>query len=110
MSGELTLAALVAELTTGTRRAPRARRSATSAAAAESIAPVMSVLRQKVLDAIRSCGTHGATCDELEDLLALRHQTCSARVYELRNHEMIRDSGTRRMTRSNRQATVWVAS
>jgi N6-adenosine-specific RNA methylase IME4 len=63
-------------------------------------------LRSRVLVEIRERG--GATCDEVEVALDLRHQTASARVNELLNDGLISDSGLRRHTRSGRAATVWV--
>jgi hypothetical protein len=39
--------------------------------------------RKRVLWAIVNAGARGATCDELEHTLALKHQTCSARCSEL---------------------------
>ncbi len=47
------------------------------------------------------------TCDEIEVLTGLRHQTASARVNDLKRAHRICDSGVRRKTRSNRNATVW---
>ena len=87
-----------------------ARGSDTSAAAAISVERDGPRLRELVLFTIRAAGARGLTCDELELHLNMRHQTVSARVYELREGEWIRDSGERRLTRSNRKAVVWVAS
>jgi predicted transcriptional regulator len=50
----------------------------------------------------------GMTCDELEELLDGKHQTISARVNELRDKGWIKDSGSKRLTRSRRKAIVWV--
>jgi DNA adenine methylase len=62
-------------------------------------------LRARVLVEIRErCG---ATCDEVEEALDLRHQTASARVNELCSDGKIVDSGERRKTRSGRAAIVW---
>lgn len=84
------------------------RGSDTSREAAESIAKDTNRLRRLVLEEIRDGG--GLTCDECEERLNLRHQTCSARVHELMEAGRIRDSGMRRKTRSGRNATVWVMS
>lgn len=86
------------------------RDSDTSAAAAISVARDAPRLRELVLFTVRAAGERGMTCDEIELHLDMRHQTISARVNELRNGEWIRDSGERRVTRSNRKAVVWVAS
>jgi hypothetical protein len=72
----------------------------------ESIDP--SHLRTKVLDSIRASGRAGRTCDEVEEMLAMSHQTASARVNELAKLALIVDSGRKRKTRSGRGATVWV--
>lgn len=77
----------------------------TSEAAAESVAECAETMRQRVLDAILAMD--GATCDEVEERLNMKHQTCSARVCELRRMGMIRDSGKVRKTRSGRNAVVW---
>ena len=83
--------------------------SATSRAAAESMERGAGQLREYVLDEIRRTGSTGSTCDELEERLALTHQTCSARVRELVLRGDVLDSGKTRKTRSGRAATVWVA-
>ena len=48
-----------------------------------------------------------ATCNELEKILKLTHQTASARISELLKDNIISDSGIRRMTDSNRPARVY---
>ena len=80
----------------------------TSIAAAESISEVSSALRAQVFDWIRACGKDGATCDEIEVGLGLRHQTASARIRELVLKNRTVDSAARRLTRSARLAIVWV--
>ena len=55
----------------------------TSAEAAESIKPVLGHLQNKVLDAFMAAGPMGLTTEEAEQILGLKHQTCSARVNEL---------------------------
>jgi hypothetical protein len=80
---------------------------ATSKAAAESIAPSAHAIRSKVLAFVKSRGRNGATCDEVEASLDLRHQTASARIRELYLHREIAEGG-KRATRSGRQAVVWV--
>ena len=49
----------------------------------------------------------GLTVDQLEQIMAGKHQTISARVNELRNKGWVIDSGERRPTRSGRKAIVW---
>jgi hypothetical protein len=81
----------------------------TSDAAAASVAPDTETIRGQVHDYVRAHG--GATCDDVEVSLGLRHQTASARLWEL-HHKMglIVDSGQRRRTRSGRAAIVYVVS
>lgn len=79
----------------------------TSLAAAESIAPSADSIRAKI-KAFIAAQAQGATCDEIELSLDLRHQTASARVRELVLFKEIKDSGDRRETRSGRGARVYV--
>jgi predicted transcriptional regulator len=86
---------------------PAVRDSPTSVAAGESMAgPVADIIRTKVLDHIRFTG--GSTCDECEYSLNLRHQTAGARIRELVQMGLLRDSGVTRKTRSGRAAIVWI--
>lgn len=78
--------------------------SETSQAAAESVCDSADTLRARVLEAIRTRG--GATCDELEVALNMRHQTASARLTELGKLGRIVPNG-KRDTRSGRKAVVW---
>jgi predicted transcriptional regulator len=85
---------------------PAVRDSPTSVAAGESMAgSAAATLRASILDHIRYFG--GATCDECEHELDLRHQTASARIRELVQMGLLRDSGRTRKTRSGRAAVVW---
>jgi hypothetical protein len=90
--------------------APFAAGSETSREAAERIDPAAPTLRGRVLAFVLSRGEEGVTCDETEAALDLTHQTCSARIYELRHRARIIDGGERRVTRSGRKAVVWVAA
>lgn len=80
----------------------------TSKAAAESMEPHLGRLQQLIHDYYDSRRWYGATCDEAEAALEMRHQTCSARVKELRDKGLLVDSGERRKTRSHRSAAVYV--
>ncbi len=82
--------------------------SDTSIAAAASMKQTAPILRAKVEAFIRNCAVTGATDDEVEVAMGLRHQTASARRVELLKREIVYDSGRRRKTRSGRNATVWV--
>jgi len=66
-------------------------------------------MRSRVLGFIESTFIHGATDDEIEVALGMRHQTASARRRDLVLSGLAKDSGKRRKTRSGRSATVWVA-
>ena len=90
-------------------RPPFVRYSDTSEEAADSIEYDTSRLRVIVFRFIQARQL-GATCDECEVALDMRHQTASARVRELYLRGVITDSGLRRKTRSGRNAVVWVAT
>ena len=81
----------------------------TSRDAAESIRPFSAAMKERVRRHIAVCDGHGATCDEIEVRLGLRHQTASARIKDLAKDKVIYRSGTTRPTRSGRQAHVWLA-
>ena len=80
----------------------------TSREAADSIQAVLGPLQARVLRHVIACGADGTTCDEAEEALAMKHQTCSARIRELVLKDRIVDSGERRHTRSGRNAVVYV--
>lgn len=88
-------------------RAPAVRSSPTSVAAAASITPHLSRLEAEVLGHFRDAGPLGLTCDELERISGMTHQTASARVVGLKKRNRVEDSGRERKTRSGRPATVW---
>lgn len=80
----------------------------TSRAAGATATKGAPALRAQILVEIRNRGSEGATCDEIENLFGLRHQTASARVHELMKDRLIVDSGARRKTSSECFAIVWV--
>jgi hypothetical protein len=82
--------------------------SDTSRDAARSMDEHAAPCRRAILAHIRDA-PDGATCDEIEVALRMRHQNASARLRELSLGEWIRDSGERRPTRSGRRARVYVA-
>jgi len=87
----------------------------TSAAAAESMRPSVGTVRRRVLDVIRNSPT-GFTCDQIERVTSLSHQTASARCAELMHLGLIavahdeNNRPRRRLTRSGRSARVYVAT
>jgi len=83
--------------------------SDTSEAAADSHSDkALSKMRFAVWRHIAGSGERGATCDEIEVALGLRHQTASARIRELYLGDRVHDTGRRRLTRSGRPARVYV--
>jgi hypothetical protein len=64
--------------------------------------------KARVLEFIMARGTEGATDDEIETALGLKHQSASARRNELARESAIVSSGLHRKTTSGDEATVWV--
>jgi hypothetical protein len=79
---------------------------ATSWAAAVSMKTVVSYLGQIVLDVIEAL-PDGATCEEVEDIVAGKHQTVSARIRELVLMNKLYDTGVTRQNKSGRKAVVY---
>lgn len=68
--------------------APHADGSDTSEAAAASITPHLGALQARVMDSLFWHEGHlgtGLTCQEIEDDTDLKHQTVSARIWELKD-------------------------
>lgn len=88
--------------------------SATSAAAARSIAPLVGTIRRRVLDFVRS-QPDGATADEIEAALGLSGNTVRPRLIELQGREsdgsdrFIRQTERTRLTHARRKAVVYEA-
>jgi len=89
-------------------KAPHVATSETSEAAASSISSARPTLQDAVRTYIKSCGTFGATDQQIENALELRHQTASPRRRELVLLGEVVDSGQTRKTDSGRNAVVWV--
>lgn len=83
------------------------KQSETSKQAAEEIHLSAKSLRELVFKFIEKHSL-GATCDEVEVALNLRHQTASARITELRLASRLVARGTR-PTRSGRRADILFA-
>jgi Fic family protein len=62
-------------------------------------------LRARIRNVI-SESRDGLTCDEVEVLTGLKHQTASARIRELALLGVIQENG-KRPTRSGRNAVIW---
>lgn len=69
-----------------------------------------SSIKGQVEKAIKDTGHEGLTCEEVETLLGITHQTASPRVGELYEAGYILDSGKERLTCSGKLATVFVSS
>ena len=86
------------------------RGSCTSRAAARSLTDsALTHLRQRVYGFVRD-RAQGATCDETEAALGLRHQTASARLRELFLAGWLFTTEETRLTRSRRRARVYRAT
>lgn len=79
---------------------------ATSHEAADSMQPVIEKVRRQILSFL-SQTPDGATDDELEVALGLKHQTASATRRGLVIAGLVWDTGKTRKTRSGRNAIVW---
>lgn len=86
---------------------PYVRGSDTSRAAAASVEHSAKAQQSRCLQLIKDSGYTGKTCDEIEEILGERHQAISARLRELVLSERIIDTGSRRPTRSGRNANVY---
>jgi hypothetical protein len=88
---------------------PSQRHSRTSRAAAAQIKHRVGPLHQKLLNYLRE-HPRGASDEQLMDALNLGGNTERPRRRELQLMGYICDSGRRTITRSNRQAVMWVVS
>lgn len=76
-----------------------------------SVEPKLSDAQLKVYDQVRLAGWEGRTTDEVEAATGLTHQSCSARMNELKNwrpEPLIERRGITRKTRAGRSADVYV--
>jgi hypothetical protein len=90
--------------------APAQLHSPTSQAAAADVQPRAATLRRAVLDWLASRGETGGTDEEGIEATGIGPSTYRPRRIELWLGGFVRDSGQVRLTRSNRRATVWVAT
>lgn len=65
-------------------------------------------MEQQVIALVESRGTSGLTCFEVENLLAMKHQTASARIREAVLHGMLVDAGFTRPSPKGDESTVYV--
>ena len=93
---------------------PRVTTRACSREGAEKVRESAEAMRERILEYIVDSGDHGRTCDECEEALEMKHQTCSARINEMMkpwrdNPPRVWADGRKRPTRSGVNATVWRA-
>lgn len=79
----------------------------TSREAYERVLPTTQTARLAIARYIDDQRSDGATCDEVEVALNMRHQSCSARITELRKSDAIKSIG-KRPTRTGSNAAVYV--
>lgn len=89
---------------------PHQSHSETSTASANKIKDSARTLRFKVYAYIKKCGARGATDEEIQIALRMQLQTEVPRRRELIMKGLAVDSGIKRLTKSRRRATVWVAA
>lgn len=80
----------------------------TSLEAHDSISSSKEVLYEAILDFVGSCGTYGATSEEVERALNLRRSTASSRVSELLDDGRLVRTGEKRKVSSGRNAFIVV--
>ncbi len=76
----------------------------TSRVAAKSIEPVMDRLEKQVYEVL---SRKPMTCDRVEVITGMSHQTASARINALARKKLIQPTGQKLPTRSGRPAMVW---
>ena len=89
---------------------PHVKGSETSKEAAESIKLSLTTTELRVMAFYRKRGERGATCDEVEQHLRMRHQSASARVRGLELKGYLEKTERKRKTMSGRKAFVLVAT
>ena len=95
---------------TATDLAPFARKSEASRDAALQNYPKGGSQRERVLLAVARAGPHGATRDELAQLLDLGDSTVDARVWELKRGGFVADTELQRETSQGGKASVLILS
>lgn len=87
--------------------APYQKHSQTSKLAAEEIKPEAATLREQVYQALKDIGP--MTDEEMQDLLDMNPSTQRPRRIELQRAGWVEGTGSKRLTKSQRQAVVWRA-
>lgn len=65
--------------------------------------------REAIYRLIKARAETGATCDEVEESLQIRHQTASCFIRFLTQDGLLYGTTERRLTRAGRKAIVWMA-
>ncbi len=86
--------------------ANRHKGNAESVQANLAVAPHKESIRQRIVAYLREQGERGATSYEVEQALGLRHQTCAARLAEMKRDGTVVPSGITRETDSGCKAMV----
>ncbi len=89
---------------------PYVKGSDTSREAAHAKLATASTEIARVYRALVAAGPHGKTDDELQVELDMDPSTQRPRRVELVRKDLVVDSGTKRLTRSRRRATVWIVA
>lgn len=76
----------------------------------EFVQPTKKAMQERILDYITSRGKVGATCQEVERDLGLKHQTASARMAELKQSFQIHWNGLKRALPGSRAASAYTTS
>ncbi len=84
--------------------------NANSRAANKFVAPKKVAMQRQIMDYITSRGRLGATCQEAERDLGLKHQTASARFSELKKEHKIFWNGLKRALPGSQPASAYVTS
>lgn len=79
----------------------------TSIEAAERIQPRAAAMRERILTMLDTDGP--LACDEIEEITEWKHQTVSARLWELEKAGKVAKSAKTIKTRSGRNAHVYVS-
>ncbi len=66
----------------------------------------LSSVEKQIYDLLRRRKVKGFTCEEVEERLGLKHQTASARIYDLRRYGLVTAAGPSQ-TSAGRPATAW---
>lgn len=87
---------------------PHQPHSATSKAAAEQAKPTATTMRAEVFELLEARAEYGATDEEIATCCNMNPSTARPRRIDLVKSGEVVDSGRTRLTKSNRESTVWI--